>query len=78
MMGAMQDICPSEHKNDNIHIRCLHDACKLLGGERHLAAYLGVPVEDVEMWLTGRGQPPDWVFLRCTDIIATLGGRSPA
>ena len=63
------DICPSERKNDNVFIRCLHDACKLLGGEHHLARYLGVDVTLVEKWLLGVGQPPDWVFLRCTDLL---------
>ena len=65
----MQDTCPSTHKNSHIYIRCLHDACKLLGGEHKLASYLGVDVQDVEAWLMGRGQPPDWVFLKCTDLL---------
>lgn len=65
----MQDICPSTDRNRNIHVRCLHDACKLLGGEHHLAAFLGVDVESVERWLNGGGTPPDWVFLKCTDLI---------
>ena len=65
----MQDICPSTHKNAHIYIRCLHDACLILGGEHKLADYLGVDVQSVEQWLLGRGHPPDWVFLRCTDLI---------
>lgn len=65
----MQDICPSTHKNSHIYIRCLHDACLILGGEHHLAAYLGVDVKSVEDWLMGRGYPPDHIFLRCTDLL---------
>ena len=65
----LQDTCPSDHKNDSVHLRCLHEACQILGGEHKLAAYLGVPVADVEAWLKGAGQPPDWVFLRCYDLL---------
>jgi hypothetical protein len=69
----MQDICPSTHKNAHIYIRCLHDACKILGGEHKLAAYLGVDVEVVEGWLMGRGYPPDAIFLKCTDLLEKHG-----
>jgi hypothetical protein len=65
----MQDICPSTHKNAHIYVRCLHDACKLLGGEHRLASWLGVSVQTVEDWLNGRSVPPDSVFLRCTDLL---------
>jgi hypothetical protein len=65
----MQDICPSSHKNAHIYVRCLHDACKLLGGEHKLAAWLGVPVRLVDAWLNGREAVPDAVFLRCTDLL---------
>jgi len=65
----MQDICPSTHKNTHLYIRCLHDACKLLGGEQALADYLGVPVSFVDSWLRGRGFPPPDIFLRCTDLL---------
>ena len=71
----MQDICPTPNKNQNLHVRCLHDACKLLGGEHYLASFLGVEVKLVEDWLQGMGQPPDWVFLRCTDLI--MGAAKP-
>lgn len=67
----MQDTCPSTHKNSHLYIRCLHDACTLLGGERRLAEYLGVDVKLVDEWLTGRGHPPAEVFLRCTDLLET-------
>jgi hypothetical protein len=67
--APMQDICPSTHKNAHIYIRCLHDACRILGGEHKLAEYLGVDVRSIENWLNGIGYPPDSVFLRCTDLI---------
>lgn len=67
-MRGMNDICPSTSRNAHIYIRTLHDACLILGGEHHLAAYLGVPVERVEEWLNGIGTPPASVFLRCLDL----------
>jgi hypothetical protein len=70
----MQDVCPSTRKNEHIYVRCLHEACVLLGGERHLAAYLNVTVEQVDDWLNGRGYPPDEVFLRCTDLLHQRAG----
>lgn len=65
----MQDICPSKAKNAHIYIRTLHDACRVLGGEHKLAAYLGVSVAQVEGWLNGQSRPPDDVFLRCIDLL---------
>lgn len=65
----MQDVCPSTRKNDHIYVRCLHEACVLLGGERQLAKYLNVTVEQVDDWLNDRGYPPDDVFLRCIDLL---------
>ncbi len=67
----MQDICPSTSQNDHIYVKTLHAACLMLGGEHHLAAYLGVTPEEVEAWLNGRGAPPDSVFLRCVDLVET-------
>jgi hypothetical protein len=66
----MHDICPSSSKNAHIYIKCLHEACVILGGEHKLAEYLDVPVSVVEGWLNGRGIPPDPIFLRCIDLVA--------
>jgi hypothetical protein len=65
----MQDTCPSTHKNTHIYVRCLHDACKLLGGEHKLAEFLGIDAVLIDAWLHGRGRPSDDVFLRCTDLL---------
>lgn len=65
----MQDLCPSTHKNANVFVRTLHEACVLLGGEHQLAEYLGIDVRTIEQWLAGQGRPPDAVFLRCADLI---------
>ena len=52
----MQDICPSTSQNANIHIKTLHTACLVLGGEHKLAAYLGVPT----IALFGPTNPRTW------------------
>ena len=70
----MQDICPSAYKNSHLYVRCLHDACKLMGGEHRLAAYLGIDVKLIDDWLNGRGHPPPEVFLRCSDLIESRRG----
>jgi hypothetical protein len=69
MRVPMEDICPAADKNASVFIRVLHDACLALGGEQKLAEYLGVPLRFVERWLEGRAQPPDYVFLRCIDLL---------
>ena len=70
----MEDICPATDKNANVFVRVLHDACIAMGGEHHLAKYLGVHVRLVEHWLEGRGMPPDSVFLRCCDLLDARRG----
>ena len=52
-----------------MHPRTLCEAALLLGGERKLAEFLDIEVWLVSRWLEGLGQPPDFVFLRCVDLI---------
>lgn len=66
-----KDNCPEDGKNASIQVRVLHDACLKLGGEAHLAEYLGVGVGAVHSWLKGRSQPPDEIFLKCLDLLET-------
>jgi hypothetical protein len=49
--------------------RTLREAALLLGGEQQLAEFLDIEVWLVSRWLEGLGQPPDFVFLRCVDLI---------
>ena len=49
--------------------RTLREAALLLGGERKLAELLEIDLWLVSRWLGGLGQPPDFVFLRCIDLI---------
>ena len=72
-MRGMHDICPSSSKNSHIYIKCLHEACLILGGEHKLAEHLGVSVDVVERWLNGLEIPPDAIFLRCIDLCAEHG-----
>jgi hypothetical protein len=65
----MEDICAAKDRNANVFVRVLHEACRILGGEHKLAEYLGVSVALVVFWLDARGQPPDSIFLRCSDLL---------
>jgi len=49
--------------------RTLCEAALLLGGERKLAEFLDIEVWLVSRWLEGLGQPPDFVFSSCVDLI---------
>jgi hypothetical protein len=64
-----KDGCPEDGKNASIQVRVLHEACLKLGGDAHLAGYLGVTVSLVDSWLKGRGTPPDEIFLKCLDLL---------
>jgi DNA-binding transcriptional regulator YiaG len=59
---------------DTTYTRTLRRARDALGSVENLAADLGVSVADVEIWLSGAGDPPAAVFLRLIDIVAQ--GRS--
>jgi hypothetical protein len=60
--------CPPEPNNVQLVVKLLHDACIKLGSEQSLADYLGLSVGIVHVWLTGRGHPPDDVFLKCVKL----------
>lgn len=47
----------------------LHQAALLIGGERQLAEFLDIEAWLLTRWLEGLGHPPDYVFLRCTELI---------
>ena len=55
--------------NPDTHVRALHEAALLLGGEQKLAEFLDIEVWLVSRWLEGLGQPPDFIFSRCMDLI---------
>jgi hypothetical protein len=65
--------CPPEPRKPELVVKLLHDLCEKLGGEQHLADRLGISVGIVHMWLTGRGHPPDDVFLKCVDLLEDRG-----
>ena len=67
--SSEKDTCPEDGRNVNIHARVLHEACLKVGGERHLAEYLGVSVGLVHACLKGRGVCPDEIFLKCLDLL---------
>ena len=67
--GAVPDLCHATTRNHSVFVRTLHEACLAMGGEHHLAAYLGVELELLNRWLEGKERPPDEVFLRCVDLL---------
>jgi hypothetical protein len=64
---------------DALHARVetLRAAAGMLGGDRKLAAFLGVPAPEVRAWLDGQSEPPLNAFLNALDVIADgpLGPR---
>ena len=61
--------------NPRIQPRTLREAALLLGGEHKLAEFLDIEEWLVSRWLEGLGQPPDFIFSRCMDLIES---RKPA
>ena len=55
--------------NPRIQARTLREAALRLGGERKLAEFLDIEAWLVSRWLGGLGQPPEFVFLRCVELI---------
>jgi hypothetical protein len=56
---------------DTRHVQTLHAAALLVGGERQLAEFLDIETWLLTRWVEGLGHPPDYVFLRCTELIAS-------
>ncbi len=49
--------------------RALHRACVIVGGLSQLAQHLGVPESSLQVWLEGREEPPQMVFLAAIEIV---------
>ena len=49
--------------------RILQQCEALRGGRKGLAAFLGVPEEDLAMWVSARSGPPRAVFEKAVDVI---------
>ena len=52
-----------------VYARTLRRAAELLGGEGALAARLGVPKDQLDLWLRNFVRPPNDVFLKAADIV---------
>lgn len=50
-------------------MRTLAKAAELLGSERALARYLGVPMPELFVWMRGATPLPDPLFLRVVDLV---------
>lgn len=47
----------------------LRRAAEIVGGAAQLRARLDVETHSIELWLSGRATPPEWVFLRAVDLV---------
>lgn len=59
--------------------RAMHRACIIVGGVDALAQQLAVTEASLQMWLEGREDPPQMVFLACVEIVllhVDQGGRA--
>ncbi len=56
-------------KSSTVYARALQRAAEILGDEEVLAAFVGVPWEEVRRWTSGAQQPPIEAFLLAVDII---------
>ncbi len=50
--------------------RTLQAALHYLGTPQRLAAYLSVPLADLQRWISGEEQPPQEIFLKALDAVA--------
>lgn len=56
---------------DNSVTRTLALALSTVGSLAGLARCLGVPEEQVEQWLKGRGKPPTRIYMKALDLVAS-------
>lgn len=52
------------------YAEALRAAVDIVGGEKELAARLGVDAKDLHAWVEGRATPPLGAFLDALDVIA--------
>jgi hypothetical protein len=62
---------------DGAHSRTLQRALEIVVYKERLAAALGVPMPDLEAYLTGERPLPQPLFLRALDIVANNPQQSP-
>ena len=56
---------------DGAHKRTLERALQVLRSKERLAAFLKLPLEELEAYLTGEKPPPHQVFITALDIVAS-------
>jgi hypothetical protein len=61
----------------DLHARLLERAVEILGGPEEAAAYLGVPVRHLRIWMRGSFSPPVDVFLKLVDLVNPPTGEHP-
>jgi hypothetical protein len=68
--SSPQPDCPlAPPSRETTYARVLHRACLILGGVAQLATQLSVADSAVRVWLEGRQEPPEDVFLAAVEIL---------
>ena len=53
----------------DLRLMVLRRAAEIVGGAAQLRAHLDVEAHSIELWLSGRATPPEWVFLLAVDVV---------
>ena len=59
------------------YARTLDRACRILGGPAQFAMHAGVAQSALGMWLEGREEPPEQVFLAALEVILLDADTGP-
>ena len=64
-----------EDPSEDTYRAALVRAAQILGGARHLAHRLQVPLPELTRWLAGDGKPSIGTFLKVIDVLIEEGRR---
>ncbi len=62
---------PGRRSKDAAYLETMRRAIETFGNLPHMATALGVSVEDLKMWISGKKAPSYEVFLRALDLVST-------
>jgi hypothetical protein len=74
MLGSEQAVkswgAVAKQAQESVYARTLQAAADILGSQRALARYLGIPMPDLYAWMRpGALPPPSAVFLKAVDLV---------
>jgi hypothetical protein len=77
-ISAASADCPlAPPYRETTHVRALHRACLVLGGLGQLASHLQVSEYALTIWLEGREEAPEAIFLAAVEIILLAAEGTP-